>query len=178
MTSTDPGATPAHDAPDVLAVHPGDWHAPPARAVRLHAGFMAAILGLCAIGAIAGPMLAMDEFGIARFGVGAGLFLLMALLGALVGARLRHQRWKLDHEGLWLRQGRLWWKESRVPISRVQHVDLKHGPLERRLALATLVVHTAGMHLNGITVRGIPEAEAEVLRDTLARQLDDAADAL
>ena len=104
--------------------------------------------------------------------------MLLALLGALVGARLRHQRWKLDAEGLWLRQGRMWWKETRVPLNRVQHVDLKHGPLERRLALATLVVHTAAVHLSGITVPRIPEADAEVLRDTLARQLDDAADAL
>ena len=81
-------------------------------------------------------------------------------------------------EGLWLRTGRLWWKETRVPASRVQHVDLKHGPLERRFRLATLVVHTAAVHLSGITVRGLDEADAHYLRDQLARQLDDAGDAL
>ena len=106
------------------------------------------------------------------------LVLLLAVLGALIGARLRHQRWKLDDEGLWLRTGRLWWKETRVPASRVQHVDLKHGPLERRFRLATLVVHTAAVHLSGITVRGLDEADAHYLRDQLARQLDDAGDAL
>ena len=104
--------------------------------------------------------------------------LLLAVLGALIGARLRHQRWKLDAEGLWLRQGRMWWRETRVPASRVQHVDLKHGPLERRFRLATLVVHTAAVHLSGITVRGLDEADAHYLRDELARQLDDAGDAL
>ena len=97
---------------------------------------------------------------------------------AWIGARLRHQRWKLDAEGLWLRTGRLWRKETRVPASRVQHVDLKHGPLERRFRLATLVVHTAAVHLSGITVRGLDEADAQRLRDELARQLDDAGDAL
>ena len=95
-----------------------------------------------------------------------------------IGARLRHQRWKLDAEGLWLRTGRLWWRETRVPASRVQHVDLKHGPLERRFKLATLVVHTAAVHLSGITVRGLDEGDAQRLRDALARQLDDAGDAL
>ena len=90
----------------------------------------------------------------------------------------RHQRWKLDEEGLWLRTGRLWWRETRVPASRVQHVDLKHGPLERRAGLATLVVHTAAVHLSGITVRGLDDADAQHLRDTLAKQLDDAGDAL
>ena len=155
------------------------WHAPPARAGRLHAGFVAAMLALCAIGALAGPMmLAMDEFGSTRFGIGLALVAVAAAIGAWLGARLRHQRWKLDAEGLWLRQGRLWWRETRVPASRVQHVDLKHGPLERRFRLATLVVHTAAVHLSGITVRGLDEADAEALRDALARQLDDAGDAL
>ena len=103
---------------------------------------------------------------------------LAASLGAWIGARLRHQRWKLDAEGLWLRQGRVWSKETRVPISRVQHIDLKHGPLERRFGLATLVVHTAAVHLSGIAVRGLDQADAAHLRDALARQLDDAGDAL
>jgi len=155
-----------------------DWHAPPPRAVRLHAGFLAALLALCAIGALAGPVLAMDEFGIRRFGIGLAAIVLAAAFGAYIGARLRHQRWKLDAEGLWLRTGRLWRRETRVPASRVQHVDLKHGPLERRFKLATLVVHTAAVHLSGITVRGLDEADAQYLRDELARQLDDAGDAL
>lgn len=148
------------------------------RAVRLHAGFVAAMVAACAVFAMAGPLFAMDEYGVARFGIAVGALLIATALGAWIGARLRHQRWKLDAEGLWLRTGRLWWRETRVPASRVQHVDLKHGPLERRFKLATLVVHTAAVHLSGITVRGLGEADAQRLRDALARQLDDAGDAL
>lgn len=156
-----------------------DWHAPPRRAVRLRAFAVALGWALPAVFAVGLPLYANDDLPPAqKLAAGAALVLLLALLGALVGSRLRHQRWKLDAEGLWLRQGRMWRKETRVPLNRVQHVDLKHGPLERRAGLATLVVHTAAVHLNGITVRGIPEADAERLRDTLARQLDDAADAL
>ncbi len=156
-----------------------DWHAPPPRAVHLHAFAMALGWALPALLAVGVPLYANDDLPPAqKLAAGSALVLLLALLGAYIGARLRHQRWKLDAEGLWLRQGRMWRKETRVPLNRVQHVDLKHGPLERRAGLATLVVHTAAVHLNGITVRGIPEADAERLRDTLARQLDDAADAL
>jgi hypothetical protein len=167
------GATVAEAPPAI-----GCWQAPPARAVRLHAGFVAAMFALCGAGAMAGPLLAMDEYGVARFGIASGVLVLATALGAWIGARLRHQRWKLDAEGLWLRSGRLWWRETRVPASRVQHVDLKHGPLERRFKLATLVVHTAAVHLSGITVRGLDEVDAQHLRDALARQLDDAGDAL
>ena len=170
MTATD------LDAPETIATP--SWHAPPARAVRLHAGFVAAMFAVCTLGALAGPLFAMDRYGLARFGIALVVVLLSAALGGWIGARLRHQRWKLDGEGLWLRSGRLWWRETRVPASRVQHVDLKHGPLERRAGLATLVVHTAAVHLSVITVRGLDEADAQHLRDALARQLDDAGDAL
>jgi membrane protein YdbS with pleckstrin-like domain len=175
VTSTDPDA---QDADATAATPAAGWHAPPARAVRLHAAFVAAMFALGAAGAMTGPLFAMDEYGAARFGIALLALLLVAACGAWIGARLRHQRWKLDAEGLWLRSGRLWWRETRVPASRVQHVDLKHGPLERRFRLATLVVHTAAVHLSGITVRGLDEADAQHLRDALARQLDDAGDAL
>lgn len=157
-----------------------DWHAPPARAVRLQAALWA--LALAAL-ALPPALLLLD---LAAEGsrvpalrpAAAALLALAAALGALLGARLRYQRWKLDGEGLWLRQGRLWWRETRVPASRVQHVDLKHGPLQRRLGLATLVVHTAAVHLGGVAVRGLDRADAEALRDALARPLDEAGDAL
>ena len=155
------------------------WHAPPARAVRLHAAGSATWWAATAALALAAPLYATGRLGAGGKALAIMLALaLAASLGAWIGARLRHQRWKLDAEGLWLRQGRLWWRETRVPASRVQHVDLKHGPLERRFRLATLVVHTAAVHLSGITVRGLDEADAHYLRDQLARQLDDAGDAL
>ena len=158
--------------PDAASAADDHWHAPPARAVRLHAGFVAAMLVLCAIGALAGPILAMDEFGSTRFGIGLALVAVAAAIGAWLGARLRHQRWKLDDEGLWLRTGRLWWRETRVPASRVQHVDLKHGPLERRAGLATLVVHTAGTRMAAVSLSGLDADDAERLRERLATQVD------
>ena len=158
---------------------PRDWCPPPARAVRLHAGCLALLFAGIALVAQVIPLLAWDRGEPwQRLALAALLILLAGALGAFVGARLRHQRWRLDTEGLWLRQGRVWLRETRVPASRVQHIDLKHGPLERRFQLATLVVHTAAVHLSGITVRGLDEAEARDLRDALARQLDDAGDAL
>lgn len=105
------------------------------------------------------------------------------LLGAAYGAWLgfkRHQRtlWKLDNDGFALQRGRWWQTESRVPISRVQHLDLKRGPLERAFGLATLVIHTAGTRMAAVSVSGLRGEDAERLRDRLARQLDNDDDAL
>ena len=55
----------------------------------------------------------------------------------------------------------MWQLETRIPISRVQHLDLRRGPLERRAGLATLIVHTAGTRLSAVTVNGLDEADAE-----------------
>lgn len=183
--STEPVAPSLPSQPDMHA-HPSpagmpgqDWRPPPRRAVRLHAAALALLFAVIALAALMAPLLAMDGFGMThKLLIAAGVVAMAAGLGHYFGARLRHQRWKLDAEGLWLRQGRLWFRETRVPASRVQHVDLKHGPLERRFRLATLVVHTAAAQLSGISVRGLDETDAQHLRDALARQLDDAGDAL
>lgn len=104
----------------------------------------------------------------------AALALAAAALGAWLGER-RHRttRWRLDADGFGLRRGRLWQSDTRVPGSRVQHLDLRRGPLERHLRLATLVVHTAGTRHSQVSLSGLDAGDAERLRDRLARQTDD-----
>lgn len=101
------------------------------------------------------------------------------LLGAWIGWR-RHRLtfWRLDAQALGVRRGHMWQSESHVPISRVQHLDLRRGPLERAAGLATLIVHTAGTRMNIVAVPGLEQADAEHLRERLARQLDNDDDAL
>ncbi len=77
-----------------------------------------------------------------------------------------------------MRRGHLWQSESHVPVSRVQHLDLRRGPLERAAGLATLTVHTAGTRLNTVAITRLDQTDAERLRDRLARQLDHYDDAL
>lgn len=54
--------------------------------------------------------------------------LLAAGLGAwLALKRHRLTRWKLDNHGLALQRGHLWQSETRIPITRVQHLDLRRA---------------------------------------------------
>ena len=107
--------------------------------------------------------------------VGA-LFLAVAL-GSWRGARqYACFAWRLDGDGLAVRRGTLWQSETRVPATRVQHLDLKRGPLQRRRGLATLVVHTAGTRMSTVTVAHLDDADAEQLRDALSRQIVDVDD--
>ena len=87
----------------------------------------------------------------------------------LGGRRHGYYHWRLDGDGFGLRSGRMFFKDVRVPLSRVQHLDIKRGPLERSRGLSTLVIHTAGTREHALTVLGLDEHDAERLRDVLAR---------
>lgn len=104
-----------------------------------------------------------------------------ALLGLLLGTgfatwlglkQYRYTYWRLDEDGLAIRRGNLWQRETRVPATRVQHLDIKRGPLQRRRHLSTLVVHTAGTRHSAVTLPHLDADDAQRLRDRLGRQLD------
>ena len=163
--------------PPALSAADGEWQALPPRGAKL------AALGL-ALGFFLPCFAAAIPLAIATGALSPWLLApLLGLAGAACGAWLgwkRHRRtaWKLDASGFAVRRGRIWQSETRVPASRVQHLDLKRGPLERALNLATLVVHTAGTKLAAVSVAGLDDADAEYLRDLLARQLEQDGDAL
>jgi hypothetical protein len=99
------------------------------------------------------------------------------LFGAAFGAWLgnkqyRYTTWRLDEHGLAVRRGRFWQRETRVPATRIQHLDLKRGPLQRRRSLATLVVHTAGTADSSVSVPNLDGDDAERLRERLSRQIE------
>jgi uncharacterized protein len=79
----------------------------------------------------------------------------------------RYTQWKLDREGLHVLRGRWWKRQTLVPHSRVQHLDIERGPLERRTGLASLNVHTAGTRAQAVTVPGLLDADAVALRNAL-----------
>jgi len=64
-------------------------------------------------------------------------------------------------EGIWFRSITL------LPLSRLQHVDLHSGPIQRSLGLASLILHTAGTHHATIAIPGLDTVEAARLRDQL-----------
>ncbi|HET7844458.1 MAG TPA: PH domain-containing protein [Xanthomonadales bacterium] len=70
-------------------------------------------------------------------------------------------------DGLLVRRGAWWRKESFVPRARIQHTDVDEGPIARRYGIATLKVFTAGSSVSELEVEGLPRADAIALRDRL-----------
>ena len=107
------------------------------------------------------------------WGAATGLVLLGAWGTWLAVRQYQRTFWRLDRQGLAVRRGRLWWRETRVPTTRVQHLDIQRGPLQRRRGVSTLVVHTAGTANSSVTVPHMDADDAEHLRGQLSRQIED-----
>ncbi len=75
--------------------------------------------------------------------------------------------YRIDSKVLETRSGRVFQRTRLLPLTRLQHVDIERGPLERMFGLAALVLHTAGTHSANIRIPGLEAAEATRLRDHL-----------
>lgn len=159
------------DAPHAARFTPG-WQPLPARARRLFVIGNVFGFGLLALGLLIPIGLLLRDSALALPLALAALLLLPAWGAWLAYRQFAFTRWRLDEDGYALRRGRLWQQETFVPKSRVQHIDLQRGPVERRFGLSTLVVHTAGTRQNAVSTAGLDAEDAEALRDHLARWIE------
>lgn len=102
----------------------------------------------------------------------AGAAVVAAALISAVGWRWigRNQRaWRYTErdDDLLVRRGIAFRQLLVVPYGRMQFVEVKDGPLQRRLGIATVQLHTAAATTDA-QIPGLPTAEAARLRDRLA----------
>ena len=95
-----------------------------------------------------------------------------ALLAAIVIAaaftprRIRAIGYQLRQDDLLFRRGIMWTRVVAVPYGRMQLIDINRGPVARAFGLAELKFVTASA-ASAIVLPGLPETEAEELRDHL-----------
>lgn len=70
-------------------------------------------------------------------------------------------------EDLLVRRGIMFQRTTVVPYGRLQFVDVDSGPIDRMFGLATVKLHTASAATDA-TIPGLPKADADRLRDSLA----------
>lgn len=85
----------------------------------------------------------------------------------LPAIQYRHWAYSLRPHDLILRSGVIVRVERLLPRTRIQHVDIVEGALDRWLGIAKLRVFTAGSSNADVTVPGVAAEDAVGLRDEL-----------
>ena len=96
----------------------------------------------------------------------AAVALVLLVNAVLAFRRVRAIGYVLREDDLLFRRGIMFERVIAVPYGRLQLVDVTRGPLLRALGVATLKFVTASV-ATGVNLPGLPEAEAEALRDRL-----------
>lgn len=68
------------------------------------------------------------------------------------------------------RHGVIWRSVTAVPFNRIQHVETSNTPLDRKFALATLQLFTAGGSGGDLKIDGLAADVAEQLRQFILRK--------
>nr|WP_176980889.1 PH domain-containing protein [Microbacterium humi] len=116
------------------------------------------ILAGLLIGALAGEPWLWIPFGVVVF---VGIIVLV-----ITPRQVRAIGYQLRDDDLVFRRGIMWQRIVAVPYGRMQLVDITQGPLARALGLSELKLVTAAA-ATGVSIPGLPQEEAEALRDHL-----------
>ena len=98
------------------------------------------------------------------FGLAALLALVVAAFGWWwPGVTYRHWSYRLGDEAIEVDHGVAFRVHSVIPYFRVQHVDTAQGPIDRRLGLTSLTIHTASAATDA-TLPGLADDDARSVR--------------
>lgn len=106
------------------------------------------------------------------FALQVGVWVTLVLLGLWHAYRWPMRAYqvtfyRVDDQGIEIRKGVYWRVVINVPRSRVQHIDVSQGPLERRYGLGTLVIYTAGTEHAKVELEGLEHGRALRIREHL-----------
>lgn len=96
----------------------------------------------------------------------AGVLVIAIFVLAFLPRRVRAIGFQLRDDDLLFRRGLLFQRFVSVPYGRMQLIDITRGPVSRIVGLSDLRFVTAAAS-SGVTVPGLPFADAEELRDQL-----------
>lgn len=78
----------------------------------------------------------------------------------------------LREHDLSFQSGWIFSKKVTQPITRIQHIELKRGPIDRKIGLATLQVFSAGGALHTFEIPGLALSKAQKLRQYILQHKD------
>lgn len=122
------------------------------------------IVGIVLIAGTSIPTLLTGNLFLAT--IPTALAIIVIVMLALTPRRVRSIGYQLRDDDLLFRRGLLFQRFVAVPYGRMQLVDINRGPLDRAVGLSELKLVTAAA-ASGVAIPGLPQSDAEDLRDRL-----------
>ena len=97
----------------------------------------------------------------------------------LIGLNFKRQAYALREFDLLYRKGVIFRHLLAIPFNRVQHCEIKQGPIARAFGLSTLEIYTAGGQSSDLAIPGLPADTAAQLKNFIIQstaQYDDQQD--
>ena len=87
-------------------------------------------------------------------------------------AYVKSLKFALREHDISLHSGVLFKKTIIQPYTRLQHIEIKRGPLERYKKLASLALFSAGGSLHALEIKGLLEGDAEKIKQFILKHKD------
>lgn len=98
--------------------------------------------------------------------VPAALLIGVLTVVILPGLTWNHWRYEVGEDEVDLQHGVITQTRTLIPMARIQHVDTRRGPLQRRYRLASVILYTAA---GASEIPALADPIAEAVRDQIAR---------
>lgn len=69
------------------------------------------------------------------------------------------------------KEGLFWKSQTTVPYSRIQHCEVKQGPIERTFDISSLLIFTAGGNASDLSIPGLEPQDADRLKKFVLDQI-------
>lgn len=104
--------------------------------------------------------------GLFEFGVSIGPLLAIWVFSLVFGIKaFPKKRYSLRERDIVYCKGLLWQSRTAIPFNRIQHAEVKQGPIERIFGLHSLKVFTAGGDSSDLVIPGLSEENASRIKE-------------
>lgn len=104
----------------------------------------------------------------------AAIFILLTISGWVsLNLGFKLSGYALREKDILYKRGWFIRKTRVVPLSRIQHVSLQSGPIERKFGLASVSIYTAGSDEADFTIKGITGKTAQQIKEWISTKLNE-----
>lgn len=139
------------------------------QALRIHYGIVAAI-ATAAVWIVIIVSGFEGKFFLKLIGVAIPL-LYIAFAAIVLPKKVRRIKYLVREHDVNLRRGLMWFSSTSVANNRVQHIEVKQGPIERNFGLSTLALFTAGGVHSDLKIPGLDLKIAQQLKAQLLKKI-------